>query len=174
MEREGRLQGGRNSPLTRAGRDQARRQARLLDCLDLSGMDIRTSPQGRAVQTAGIALAARAAWIRTDERLREIGVGDWTGRRRAEIGTGSDNDPSAGTIALYDRAPGGEGFAALRARCAGLLHDLAGPAVLVTHGITSRMIRAIALGLPDAALGDLPGGQGIVHHVAGGAARVLD
>ena len=174
--REGRMQGALNSPLTEQGRAQAAAQGRALAALDLSTFEVRVSPQGRAFETAGIALSRLVPVLTTDARLREIEVGEWAGKLRAGLrappGVVLEDTPD-GPLALYEYAPGGEGFAALRARCTALLEDLRGPSILVTHGITSRMVRAVALGLPSAAIGDLPGGQGMVHVVENGAAHVL-
>lgn len=166
---ENRMQGGLNSPLTDRGRTQAARQAAILAGRDLSGFDAVSSPQGRAFETAAIALARLVPQVRTDERLREIGVGDWQGlvRDPAWI-TGPVVNTPDGPIAYYENAPNGEGFAALELRCRAFLADLAGPAVLVTHGITSRMLRTVLLGRPRQSLGDLPGGQGNVFHLKDG------
>lgn len=166
---ENRMQGGLNSPLTDRGRTQAARQAAILAGCDLSGFDAVSSPQGRAFETAAIALARLVPQVRTDERLREIGVGDWQGlvRDPAWI-TGPVVNTPDGPIAYYENAPNGEGFAALELRCRAFLADLAGPAVLVTHGITSRMLRTVLLGRPRQSLGDLPGGQGNVFHLKDG------
>ena len=172
---EGRFQGALNSPLTEQGRAQARAQGEVLAALDLEEFDIRVSPQGRAFETAAIALAHRVPFLRTDDRLREIGVGSWAGQRRDQMtppGIVLEDTPD-GPLALYEHAPGGEGFAALRARCADFLSDLTGPTLCVTHGITSRMLRAVAMGRPSAVLGDLPGGQGVVHVVENGMHRTL-
>jgi probable phosphoglycerate mutase len=43
----------------------------------------------------------------------------------------------------------------------------------VTHGLTSRVLRCLALGRPPEELGALPGGQGVVHVIEEGRARVL-
>ena len=74
---------------------------------------------------------------------------------------------------FYARAPNGEGFAALWARCAALLADLDGPAILVTHGMTSRVLRTIATGGAMADLAKLPGGQGVVFRLCGGRHEAL-
>lgn len=171
---ENRMQGGLNSPLTDTGRAQAARQAALLGQQDLTGFVAFSSPQGRAIETVGIAVAPHMAMIRTDDRLREIGVGAWQGRLRSELQvTGPLVDGPDGPIAMYEQAPGGEGFARLEARCRAFLADLPGPAVLVTHGITSRMLRCIVLGLDRAGLGHLPGGQGVVFHLRDGVQTQL-
>ena len=171
----GRWQGRANSPLTALGREQAARQRGILERLDLRGAEAFSSPQGRAVETAGIALAPLVAEVRTDPRLREIDVGGWTGRLRAELhpAGAAAEEFDADDIALYGGAPGGEGLDALKVRCASFLADLRAPAVLVAHGITSRMLRVLALGLEEDALAEMPGGQGVVHHLSNGVQRLL-
>ncbi|MEM8656220.1 MAG: histidine phosphatase family protein [Pseudomonadota bacterium] len=172
---EGRFQGALNSPLTEIGRAQARSLAEVLGAHDLSGFDVRVSPQGRAFETAAIALARQVPELHTDARLCEIGVGEWSGRLRSEMAPPgmAPHDTPDGPLALYEHAPGGEGYAALRARCTEFLHSLTGPTLCVTHGITSRMLRTVALGQPSATLGDLPGGQGMVYVVKDGVHRRL-
>jgi probable phosphoglycerate mutase len=173
---EGRFQGALNSPLTEKGRAQAARQAALLSQLDLSAFDVRVSPQGRAFETAAIALARLVPFLRTDDRLREIEVGEWSGQLRKNLSVTGETlvDTPDGPLALYEHAPGGEGFAALRVRCEAFLASLERPTICVTHGITSRMLRSVALGIPAAQLGDLPGGQGVVHIVENEQHRTLE
>ena len=72
---ENRMQGELDSPLTQKGQMDAARQHEILRTRDLAGFRFFTSPQGRAFQTAAIALAGLAGRIQTDDRLREIGVG---------------------------------------------------------------------------------------------------
>lgn len=171
---ENRMQGGLNSPLTETGKGHAVAQAAILAKLDLTGFDVWCSPQGRAFETAAIALARQVPFIRTDDRLREIEVGAWQGRLRDELkAEGPVEDTPDGPIALYEHAPGGEGFAALQARCEDFLSSLTTPAVLVTHGITSRMMRSILLGTAGENIGGLPGGQGVVYHLKNGVQNRL-
>ena len=167
---EGRLQGALNSPLTETGRAQAQAQGKILATLDLSGFDIRVSPQGRAFETAAIALAHIVPKLHTDALLREIEVGEWSGQLKHDLrGLGHTYEETPdGPLALYEHAPGGEGFAALRARCETFLQSLERPTVCVTHGITSRMLRTVAMGRPSASLGELPGGQGVIYGVKNG------
>ncbi len=172
---EGRFQGALNSPLTETGQAQAQAQADTLSRIDLSGYDVRVSPQGRAFETAAIALARQVTFLRTDDRLREIEVGEWSGALRAglTVSGATLEDTPDGPLALYEHAPGGEGFAALRARCLSFLEDLTAPTICVTHGITSRMLRAVAMGLPASDLGKLPGGQGVIYKVENGVHEKL-
>jgi len=163
---QGRMQGALNSPLTPTGRAQAERQASILAQCDLSGFDVISSPQGRAFETAGIALARQVSHIRTDDGLREIGVGLWAGRLRSDLSQGTDiTEGPDGALALYERAPEGEGFAALEQRCEAFLKTISRPSVLITHGITSRMLRCIVTGVGPAGLEDIGGGQGVVFHL---------
>lgn len=172
---EGRMQGALNSPLTKAGKAQAVRQGEILQAFDLQGFDALSSPQGRAVETAAIALARQVTHLRTDDRLREIGVGDWAGMIRSALpGAEAFIEGPDGALELYERAPGGEGFAALEQRCAGFLASLGRPTVIVTHGITSRMLRAIATGSGASGLADMGGGQGVVYHLKNSVQKRLE
>jgi len=176
--REGRMQGHLNAPLTELGVEQAVTQRNIMAEQDLSGFCVLSSPSGRAVETAAIALGPLVTEIITDPDLREVGVGEWTGRLRAELIDPTEWQVTAdGVLELYDMAPGGEGLAGLEARCAQFLARLEGPHVLVTHGITSRMIRALALGhgpnVTLAMLSEMPGGQGVVYHVKDGRQKRL-
>jgi probable phosphoglycerate mutase len=167
---QGRMQGALNSPLTPKGEHQAAQQGRILQMLDLRGFDIICSPQGRAIQTAAIALGAIAQDIRTDDRLREIGVGDWAGLCRDELPM---HDGPDAFLAQYEAAPGGEGLAALTLRVAAFLADLARPAILVTHGITSRVLRQTIAGDSAVEVTSIHGGQGCVYHLQDGVQKLL-
>ena len=175
---QNRMQGWLNSPLTPLGEMQATRQLEILRGRDLSGFVARTSPLGRCVQTAGIAVAPLITEVPTDSRLREIGVGEWQGKVRSALAW--EGDPVSGPdgpLAMYAAAPGGEGFEALSHRCLELLAELTGPTVIVTHGITSRMLRMMVLGhaWDDLeAMTALPGGQGVVYHMKDGVQTKLE
>jgi broad specificity phosphatase PhoE len=172
---QGRMQGALNSPLTPEGIKQALRQAEILQSVDLARFDILSSPQGRAFETAAIALARQVTHLHTDVRLREIGVGEWAGRVRSELTENNEFfERPDDALELYERAPAGEGFDGLEARCAEFLSSLKGPAVLVTHGITSRMIRAIATGTGRAGVAEIGGGQGVVFHLKKGSQKRLE
>lgn len=167
---ENRMQGELNSPLTPKGEMDAARQGEILQSRNLEGFAFLCSPQGRAIQTAGIALARIAATVRTDDRLAEIKVGDWSGRLRDELPMPEGDDPY---MAQYEMAPNGEGSAKLELRCRDFLADIKGPSVLVTHGITSRVIRSIVAG-PDAiSVASVHGGQGCVYHLKDGVQNLL-
>lgn len=162
--RAGRMQGGLDSPLTARGAAQAEAQGRILRAFGIGGIGWISSPQGRARQTAEI---ARGAGVETDDRLREIGMGDWAGLLREEIAASVPDlfAPDAAPLAWYGHAPGGETLDAVAARVAAFLATLDGPRVVVTHGITSRMLRCAALGLPPEMFRHLEGGQGVVYRI---------
>lgn len=91
---ERRAQGHLDSPLTAAGREQARAMGRALAReLRLAGhgpssVIVRASPLGRVRET--LTIAASAAGLTHDEkcldhRLREMSWGDWDGLNGAEI-----------------------------------------------------------------------------------------
>ncbi|MFT4706511.1 MAG: putative phosphoglycerate mutase [Yoonia sp.] len=168
---ENRMQGELNSPLTPKGEAQAANQGKILRALDLTSFLMVSSPQGRALQTAGIALGPIAQDIVTDNRLREIGVGDWSGLCRDDLPLG--DGPNA-FIDQYEAAPNGEGIAALGVRVAAFLAELNRPAVLVTHGITSRVLRHIIAGDAAIASTSIHGGQGCVYHLKNGVQKLLD
>ncbi|MGR3492663.1 MAG: histidine phosphatase family protein [Shimia sp.] len=170
---EGRMQGKLNSSLTPTGIAQAEAQGRILDSLDLTGFSAIMSPQGRVVQTAGIAVAPLVRKIRTDDRLREIGVGDWAGQLRADFDLPASISRGDESLELYDAAPGGEGLKALASRCADFLRSLEGPTILITHGITGHMLRTLWLGNDPATVGNLPGGQGVVFRLSDKGHEVL-
>lgn len=164
----GRLQGRADSALTARGRAQAVTLGALLAPVLAAGARLWTSPAPRAATTAALAFPGQAAT--PDPRLLEIDLGAWTGRAIAGI---APRDAGADPHGWKFAAPGGEDRAAMAARCAAFLGDLSGPSVIVTHGVTSRMLRCLALGLGPEALGRVPGGQGVVHVVEAGRARVL-
>ena len=173
---EGRAQGQQNSDLTPKGRAQAHRQGEILQEAGLGprGLPSFCSPQGRAQHTADIALDVIAQSARADDRLMEIGFGKWEGRTRAEIEQGWPWSQDIQDMMEWQfSAPLGESFDAVCARVSSFLDHLTGPTIVVTHGVTSRVMRGLWLGLEMPGMSDLPGGQGIVHHLKDGVARVL-
>ena len=170
---EHRWQGRRDSPLTAQGVAQVQAVGERLKSMGLTQVSMRASPQGRALRSANlIAKVLDRPAPPTDARLQEIDVGDWTGLTRDEIATRLG--PWDGLFTPYEAAPNGEGIAGLQSRVTELLADLNGPTILVTHGITSRLLRAVALGLPSERAQDVPGGQGVIHHIHDGLHDTMD
>ena len=166
----GRLQGRFDSPLTETGRGQAKMQHGILARQNLNQFAAISSPQGRAFATAQIAVGPLVPEVMTDAALSEIGLGDWAGKYRDEVIVQSG---ARDGFDLYELAPEGEGFAALHHRCELFLRNLRGPSVLITHGITSRMLRLVATGRRQGALREMGGGQGVVFHIVEGTQERL-
>ena len=166
---QGRLHGHFDAPLSEIGRLQAAQQRDILARIGATGCDVFASPQPRALETARIALGGFDVPIIRDRGLLEIGIGAWAGRYVSDLpiclpgGEGEEN-----LLPLYEAAPGGEGFAQLQTRCRGFLNKLRRPAVIVTHGITSRMLRVVLLGQKPEEIAAIDGGQGVVFQIKDG------
>ncbi len=163
--REGRMQGWRDSPLTLKGIAQARACGlRLRELLGpgLPGHRIVSSPLGRAWQTAVLVAETcgcdpRA--IRHEPLLREISWGAWDGMTAAEIAA---RDPERWRQRLrsgFAEPPpdGGESPGQLYDRACRWLASLSPGTklVAVAHGGLGRMLRAAYLGLPPEASRDM-------------------
>ena len=173
--REGRFQGSADSVLTPRGREQAASLGRLLagQGAGPGTHDAFASPQPRALETAWIALSPLGLEAVPDPRLAEIGMGCWTGLRRAEIAArwpGPEEEP---VLAFYARCPDGERLGDVAARARGVLNELRRPSVVVTHGITLRLLCAMALGgtVEDAEGIRVP--QGCLVRIARGRMEVI-
>jgi glucosyl-3-phosphoglycerate phosphatase len=141
------------------------------------------SPTGRALQTLSvIAEHLELDWhhARTDARLREIDIGDWSGRAYAEIaaGAGPIIDRSTGLFAC--RPPGGESYDEVAARLQAWLDELAGETadrLVVMHGMSSRVLRGLLTGAPPAAGSGAPVAaglpQGAVVEIRAGSETLL-
>lgn len=171
----GRMQGHLDSPLTVVGREQARKQGRLLSQVVTDACAWFSSPQGRAFNTAQIA-APNGQHIQQDIRLKEIGMGDWTGMTRHEIGLVRPDlfKKGAAPLSYYGQAPGSESINCVAERARDFLSSLTTPAVIVTHGITSRVLRCVALDLDPSCFAQLNGGQGIVYAICNSEYGALD
>ena len=170
---EERLQGHLDSPLTETGLAQANAQRRILARVLPGPVPVLSSPSGRALRTARIVADAAGMPVTTDEALRELYLGAWQGRRVPDIRDELPGEAAADPHLWKFTAPGGERLEQMIARLNAFLDRLDGPAVVVTHGLTSRVLRCLVLGLSPRDLAWLPGGQGVVHHLSGGRARVL-
>lgn len=168
--RLGRLQGRLDSALTDLGHAQAARQAELVARLPAQ-MARFSSPAGRAVATARIVFGPKP--FLQDARLHEIDIGDFTGATEATLRADHPQLFADGGIAWYDRAPKGEGFAALEARVRDFLTNLRGPAIIVTHGMTLRMMIAVATKRPAAQMGQIQMTQGALHQIGASGHRIL-
>ncbi|SPF76658.1 hypothetical protein ALP8811_01669 [Aliiroseovarius pelagivivens] len=135
---------------------------------DRTDFMVFSSPQGRSMNTARIVTAGTGAPITQNALLTEIAFGAWEGKTLEQI---RKSWPDLAALAEQDmvnwhfNAPGGETLLDLEARADSLLNALRGPAVIFTHGVLSRVLRARWLGLDDGGMMDLPGGQGVIFHL---------
>ncbi|MEA3051854.1 MAG: glucosyl-3-phosphoglycerate phosphatase [Sphingomonadales bacterium] len=146
-----------HTPLTRAGFRHAEEigEALLAELGPAPPLTLWASPTGRALQTlAVVAEHLRLDWhsARTDERLSEMDMGDWSGRYYAEIAEshGGFVDPKAGLFTC--RPPGGEWYDDIARRLAEWVADTgaeAGDRLIVMHGISSRVLRGLLIGAPE-------------------------
>lgn len=184
FNRDGRLQGRLDSPLTALGRAQAAAAGRTLGSrLPRRAPTLWSSPQGRALLTARI-LRSAAGWrapIRIDRRLREVGGGGFEGRLKSDAARVSGADGAHDILLLL--GPGAEPWRSARGRLDSWLRQAtrgSRPIVVVTHGGSGRILRGLRLGLLRAELAGLETPQdavfrsclGVETRIACGAPRV--
>lgn len=152
---EGRLQGTLDIPLNELGRKQAAHAGTILDeLLARDGRDKRTipfvaSPLGRARTTMDFVrevLKLPTGGYAVDDRLREIGYGEWEGSTLAEM---QARDPAFYARRLTEKwtmsSPGGETYASVQLRMRDWYDSLKADTVAVAHGGTCRALM-VALG----------------------------
>ena len=155
----GRMQGMEaHTPLTRRGCEQAVQMGKALrsHVSDPASLRLVASPSGRTLQTLALVAAEIGAdWHahEADRRLREIDVGEWEGQYYhalfPDIGVLLDREHKLFKIA----APGGEDYVAVAARLREWLDEQAfdSDMLIISHGMTSRVLRGLLLDLPDLA-----------------------
>lgn len=150
--RSGRIMGTQPVPLNAKGRRQAAELAAVLaerhKIQPLSAL--YTSPLRRTVQTAEVLASSCSLPITVEERLREIGVGDWEGRYWRDL----DQEPVR--LHWYSRPhearfPNGESLGDVQARALPAVAEAldrhpGGAIALVSHGDVLRAILAHYLG----------------------------
>lgn len=156
--REGRMQGHLDSPLTPLGEEQARRVGEALGRA-IDGGDrfaVVSSPLGRTRRTAAIIKVAagwKAGAIATDDRLKEMTWGAWDGLTLDEIEVREPGEfERRRRNRWHYRPPGGESYEMVAARARDW-HDAAMPGarlIVVAHGAIGRIIRGHHAGLSQA------------------------
>ncbi|MGV1986952.1 histidine phosphatase family protein [Agrobacterium sp. 22-221-1] len=151
-----RWQGQVDSPLTELGRQQAIRMGRRLAALiETDEVHIFSSPLGRARQTCEIVAGeiGMIDGITLDPGLMEIGMGVWDGMTDYEIDY--EYPGMRDGLDRYEwffHAPGGETFERMTSRVARSLEIIqqrqARDAIVICHGITSRLLRGVYANLP--------------------------
>ena len=155
----GRMQGmDAHTPLTWDGCEQAVRMGEALrsHVSDPDSLRLVASPSGRTLQTlALVAAEIHADWHRhqADRRLREIDVGEWEGQYYNALFPDLSQLLDAEHKLFKIVAPGGEDYVAVAARLREWLgeQDFAQDMLVISHGMTARVLRGLLLGLPDLA-----------------------
>lgn len=145
-----RIMGRENTPLNETGREQSRHFKESLGSAPLDG--IYTSPVNRAVQTTEILSQERDLEVIQDDRLIEVGYGDWVGKTFEEVRQESNYIP------YYERldtpvAPGGETLYEVRDRARDFVRDLQEKhpdytAMVVTHADWIKCLLMHVLEIP--------------------------
>ncbi len=158
----GRIQGNdAHTPLTQRGFAQADEMGRAL-ALYLGGfcnLDLVASDTGRALQTLSIVCEhVELDWHNTipDSRLREINMGEWEGVYYSKLNGQLQVDHQQGLF--LTQAPGGETYRDIVDRLKAWLADQAfdRDMLLISHGMTSRVLRGLLTGQPPLDLIDAP------------------
>ena len=163
FNRERRIQGHVDSPLTDLGVRQAKAVGRLLRDLirDPVGWRIVSSPLGRAHATAQIIADKLGGLpVELDVRLQEMSWGSHDGRLRAELE--AENPETFGRTGwAFDAPTDGESYEAVSDRVGAWLAELPPEperrVIAVAHGISGRVLRGLYAGLPR----DLAGQQDV-------------
>lgn len=170
--KEHRVQGRLNSPLTLLGKQHAVSSARILKRVLAekdTAFSFQVSPQGRARETAGI-IQQHCGFDApiVDERLRELNYGLWEGLTSQEI--------EARWPGMRGRTspPEGEPLEQCRARMSHWLKAQSGVVVAISHGMASRMLRGAILELTAEESLGLPVPQGTVWRIHRGNVDLLE
>lgn len=137
--RDGRLQGRRDTPLDRDAIPSWRLPS------ELAGYRFLSSPLGRAQETA--ALLGVAPLV--DDRLTEMSWGEWEGFTLRELRSTFADIDELEAQGVDFRAPGGESPREVQARVAPLLAEIAAagaPTAAFTHKGVIRAVFALATG----------------------------
>jgi len=150
---EQRYQGQADIPLNELGREQARRNGRVLAAHidDPASLDFVASPLDRARETMRLVrteLGLPPDRFRLDPLLREVHYGHWEGQLLSELPT---TDPEGMRNRLADpfnwRPDNGESYADLMQRVIRWTETLTSSVVVATHGGISRALRGHLLGM---------------------------
>ena len=128
------------------------------------------SPSGRTLTTANLAAPFVETHVK-EPRLLEFNFGAWEGATREDI-TQAIKAPVQASDWFF-KSPGGETFHMISTRVMSFLKELEDPAIIVTHAVTSKVLRGIYLGLDQADLLKLPAEQGCIYHLYKGAEALL-
>ena len=172
----GRYQGAKDSRLTPKGRAQASATGRLVRSLVAEDIPLpaAVSPLGRAQETATLIAQEVPILVCTEPRISEVSIGSWDGLTDFEIEAEYPGSLSGATP--YDwffRSPDGEPLDAVVARVSAWLAGANGPLLIISHGLTGRIIRGLYLGLSAREMLALPVPHDGVFVLAQGAVEFL-
>lgn len=142
------MQGQQNSPLTDDGIAQAHTLAQVVDQYDMDR--IISSPLGRASETSDIVAEQTALPVETDDRLREVDIGAYSGLTKKEVNSRDPDYFEQREANKWScRWPDGESYADASLRAEAFVDsedDLHG-AVVVAHRSLNRVLLGQLLGL---------------------------
>jgi len=173
-----RFQGHKDSPLTKRGIEQADQMGKLLS-REITGRERQfkgyVSPLGRAKETAARIAKIAPLTFAEEPRLMEVSVGTWNGMTLYEIGV-EYPDALNGSDAFdwYFRSPNGESFDQACKRVSSWLSEVSTPTVAISHGLTSRLLRGVYLGLSKREMLKLPVPQSGFYRLNGGSSEFVD
>jgi glucosyl-3-phosphoglycerate phosphatase len=152
----GRMQGmDAHTPLTWEGCEQAVRMGEALrsHVSDAAALQLVASPSGRTLQTLALVVAEiHADWHShvTDTRLREIDVGEWEGQYYADLFPDVTELIDMEHKLFKQFAKKGEDYVAVAARVREWISDQAfdRDMLIISHGMTARVLRGVLLGMP--------------------------
>ncbi len=171
FNRQRRLQGQGDSPLTERGKKQARSMGRRLRLLldDPADWRLITSTLGRCRQTAALvahSLGFDQDRIEPEPRLMEHAYGHWEGLTPEEI---EARYPTVWRAREVDRwsvtVPGGENYSLVATRVQSWLDEVAEEdrLIVVSHGSSGRILRGLYAGLPREKISALSQRHGEIH-----------
>jgi broad specificity phosphatase PhoE len=178
FNRQGRLQGRRDTPLNAHGRRQAAECGALLrglfarDHRQAQDFKYVSSPLKRARETMEIlraTLGLQAHDYEIDARLIEIAYGEWEGLTLQEIESRNTSVLSARERDKWDFAPpGGESYRELADRIGSWYNSLTADTVVAAHGGGVRALMAILNIVSEEQATHAQIAQGIVYVFADG------
>jgi broad specificity phosphatase PhoE len=148
---QGRYQGEMDSPLTADGIEQVENIAKLLKInIDTTDeWEVISSPLGRAQRSTEI-ICDILGWdvkkINIDDRLKEVSVGSWAGLTTQEIkASWPELINQTNHYNWYFNSPDGESYMAVVKRATEWLNSIKNKkkVIVVSHGLTSRIIRGV-------------------------------
>jgi broad specificity phosphatase PhoE len=178
---QGRFQGSQDIPLNDLGREQAAASGEILgrvlrqDGLLASALPFVSSPLGRARMTMELARGALdlpASGYSIDDRLREIGYGNWEGMTLPEMERNDAATFASRNINKWSvAAPAGESYASVTLRMRDWFNSVTTDTVAVAHGGTMRALMVVLGVATELEAANTMIGQGVVYVFRDGGLR---